>query len=489
MMFSCTSGDQDAFVGHVDCLCHRPELQRLSRRISGDLSRRGFVAGVASSVAALGMPKFASAQSAPVPAAPSRPILFTNFRLFDGKSDSLRDGLRLLVEGNLVKTVAEGNPAAPEGAQVIDCGGRTIMPGLIDMHWHTIFASLPPPVLMSSDIGYIHLAASAEAERTLMRGFTTIRDMGGPSYALKQAIDEGLVSGPRIYPSGPMITASGGHGDLRELSDLPATPARLSHIEEVGGAAIVDSPDLVRLRVREQLLQGASQLKLVASGGVASPRSPLDSLPLTEAELRAGVEAAADWSTYVTVHAYVPAAIKRAVAAGVKCVEHGHLMDEESAKLLADKGIWLSLQPFLSSADAVPLTGESAIKLQEVIAGTDNAYRLAKKHQIKTAFGTDILFSGMLTGRQGTMLSHLAQWYGNAEILKMATSTNAELLGLSGPRNPYPGKLGVIEDGAFADLLLVDGDPVKDITLVADPAKNFVVIMKDGRIHKNTLAA
>lgn len=488
-MFACTSDKTDASINHMDCLCHRPEFGKLSQRISADLSRRGFVAGVAGSIAALGMPDFASAQSAAVPARPSIPVVFSNFRLFDGKTASLRDGLSLIVEDNIIKTVAEGSAPAPQGAQMVDCGGRTIMPGLIDMHWHTIFSALPPPVLSTADVGYVHLAASAEAERTLMRGFTTIRDMGGPSYALKQAIDEGLVSGPRIYPSGPMITASGGHGDLRALSDLPATPARLSHIEEIGGVAIVDSPDLVRLRVREQLLQGASQLKLVASGGVASPRSPLDSLPLSEAELRAGVEAAEDWSTYVTVHAYVPAAIKRAVTAGVKCVEHGHLMDEDSARLLADKGIWLSLQPFLSAGDAVPLTGESAIKLQMVIAGTDNAYRLARKYQIKTAFGTDILFSGTLTGRQGIMLSHLSRWYGNAEILTMATSTNAELLGLSGPRNPYPGKLGVIEEGAFADLLVVDGDPVRDITLVADPEKNFVVIMKDGRIHKNRLAA
>ena len=481
-MSSRTSGDTGDLAGHAGCLCHRPEIHALTQRISADLSRRGFAAAVAASIALLGLPKLAGAQPAP-----TRPILFTDLRLFDGKSGTLREGLRVLVEGNRIKGVTGGNPAAPDGAQVIDCGGRVLMPGLIDAHWHSIFAALPLPTLMSADIGYIYLAASAEAERTLMRGFTTVRDLGGPAFALKQAIDAGVVSGPRIYPSGAMITATGGHGDLRPLSDVPSVAGTLSRVERTGGSIIADGPDAVRLRVREQLLQGASQIKLVGSGGVSSPRSPLEAFTFTEPELRAGAEAAEDWATYVTVHAYPPGPIQRAIAAGAKCIEHGHLMDEATASLMAEKGVWLSIQPFVGDDDSICLTGQSRIDQLQVLAGTDRAYTLAKAHGIKTAFGSDLLFSGTLTARQGAMLTHLTRWYPNAEILRMATAANADLLSLAGPRDPYPGKLGVVDEGALADLLLVDGNPLENIRLVENPAKNFLIIMKDGAIHKDTL--
>jgi imidazolonepropionase-like amidohydrolase len=484
-VFSCRSGDTATSSGHAGCLCHRPELHSLTRRISADLSRRGVVAAMAASLALLGLPKPIGAQ--PLPVQPARPILFTNFRLFDGKSGTLRDGLRVLVEGNLIKAVAGGNPTAPDGAQVIDCGGRVLMPGLIDAHWHSIFAALPLPTLLSADVGYIYLSASAEAERTLMRGFTTVRDVGGPAFALKQAIDEGLVPGPRIYPSGAMITATGGHGDLRPLSDLPSVGGTLSRMEQTGGSIIADSPDQVRKRVREQLIQGASQIKLVASGGVSSPRSPLHASTFTEPELRAAAEAAEDWGTYVTAHAYPPAPIRRAIAAGVTCIEHGHLMDEATAKLMAEKGIWLSIQPFVGDDDSICLTGQSRVDQLQVLAGTDKAYTLAKSHKIKTAFGSDLLFSGTLTMRQGTMLTHLTRWYTASETLQMGTAMNAELLSLSGPRNPYPGMLGVVRNGALADLLVVDGDPTENINLIENPAKNFVIIMKDGKIYKDAL--
>jgi len=191
----------------------------------------------------------------------------------------------------------------------------------------------------------------------------------------------------------------------------------------------------------------------------------------------------------VTVHAYTPPAIRQALAAGVKCIDHGHLIDEPTAKLLADKGIWWSLQPFLDDEDASPIVNPvSQKKALQVFAGTDNAYKLAKKYKIKTAFGTDILFDAKLTGRQGAQLAKLVRWYTPAEALKMATGDNGELMALSGSINPYPGKLGVIEEGAFADLLLVDGNPLEDIKLIADPARNFVVIMKDGKVYKNLLS-
>jgi imidazolonepropionase-like amidohydrolase len=487
-MFSCTSADEAGPFGSPTCLCCQPQLQSAARRIHRDLSRRGFIAGAGTSLASLGLVRRAGAQAAPP--RPAAPIVFANFLLFDGKSDAVRGGLRLLIEGNRIRQIAGGDVAPPDGAQIIDCGGRVIMPGLIDAHWHSIFAALPVSALFSADIGYIFLAASAQAERTLMRGFTTIRDLGGPSFALKQAIDDGLVSGPRIYPSGAMITTTGGHGDLRPLSDLPRNPGGpLSYMERTGAANIADSANEVRLRVREALFAGASQIKLVGGGGVSSPRTTLDMFTFSEPELRAGVEAAADRNTYAAVHAYPSAVIRRAIAAGARCIEHGHLMDEATARLMAEKDIWLSTQPFVDDDDTVPLSGQSRINLLQVIAGTSTVYALAKEHKIKTAFGTDLLFSSKLTERQGLMLTHLTRWYGNADILKMATSVNAELLAMSGSRNPYQGKLGVIEDGALADLLVIDGNPIDDISLVAKPDKNFMVIMKDGKIYKNALRA
>jgi imidazolonepropionase-like amidohydrolase len=322
-----------------------------------------------------------------------------------------------------------------------------------------------------------------------MRGFTTVRDLGGPSFGLKRAIDEGTVAGPRIYPSGAIITVTSGHGDFRQPFEVPR---RLgdpqSRGERTGAAMIADSPDEVRVRVREQLMLGASQIKLTAGGGVASPHSPLDASTFTEAELRAAVEAAENWGTYVTVHAYTPVSIQRAIAAGVKCIEHGHLMDEATARLIAEKGVWLSTQAFPDEmADAFPPGSSERAKAREVFAGTDRTFSLAKKHAIKTAFGTDILFSPQLAQRQGQLLAKLVQWYTPAEALVMATGTNAQLLALSGKRNPYPGKLGVVEEGALADLLLVDGDPIADLEWIGNPDENLLVIMKDGRIYKNSL--
>jgi imidazolonepropionase-like amidohydrolase len=249
---------------------------------------------------------------------------------------------------------------------------------------------------------------------------------------------------------------------------------------------IADSPDEVRVRVREQLMQGASQIKLTAGGGVASPFSPLDVSTFTEPELRAAVEAAENWGTYVSTHAYTTVSIQRSIAAGVKVIEHGHLMDDATARLMAGKGIWLSTQPFLDIAGAAALGPQEQAKMRQVVSGTDTVYALAKKYRIKTAFGTDVLFSPALAERQTSMLASLTRWFTPAEILTMATSTNAELLTLSGLRNPYPGKLGVVEEGALADLLLVDGDPITNLGIIEDPARNFLVIMKDGKIYKNT---
>ena len=419
-------------------------------------------------------------------------ILFQNVRIFDGKSDQLSPSSNVLVRSNKIERISTQPIPTDRRADtmLIDGAGRTLMPGLIDMHWHTMFARPTPAELLTADIGYVNLQASAEARDTLMRGFTTVRDVGGPSFGLKRAIDEGVVAGPRIFPSGAMITITSGHGDFRQASEVPrAIGAPLSRGEQIGAAMIADSPDEVRVRVREQLMLGASQIKLTAGGGVASPHSPLDASTFTEAELRAAVEAAGNWGTYVTVHAYVPEAIQRSIAAGVKCIEHGHLMDEESAKLIAERGIWLSMQPFPEElGHAFPPGSFEREKFLEVFAGTDRTYALAKKYRIKTAWGTDVLFSPALAQRQGELLTRMVRWFTPAEALSMATSVNAELLVLCGKRNPYPGKLGVVEEGALADLLLIDGDPISNIKLIEAPAKNILVIMKDGKVFKNTFA-
>jgi imidazolonepropionase-like amidohydrolase len=417
------------------------------------------------------------------------PIAFTNVRVFDGKSDVLRGGLSVVVKGNIINRVGPAERALDANVRIVDCGGRVLMPGLIDAHWHAMMAATPLNVLMTADVGYLNLAAAEEAKRTLMRGFTSVRDMAGPSFGLKRAIDAGIAAGPRIWPSGAMISQTGGHGDFRFPYEVPAAPnAPLSRAEAIGAGAIADGADRVLTCAREQLMLGASQLKLAAGGGVSSNYDPIDVSQYTEAEFRAAVDAAENWGTYVAVHAYMPRAIKAAIRGGVRCIEHGNLMDEATAQLIADHGVWLCAQPFLDNEFANPQpTADGEAKAQQVYAGTDTAYRLARQHKLKTAWGTDILFDPRMTANQGAILTTLAQWYSPVEILKMATAVNGELLAMSGPRNPYPGKLGVVEEDALADLILVDGDPLENLKLIADPEKNFVMIMKDGRVVKNAL--
>ncbi|MFJ3464151.1 amidohydrolase family protein [Achromobacter spanius] len=435
----------------------------------------------------------AAPDTAPPPtaqAATDSRILFENVRIFDGVSGDLSPASSVLVHGNVIEKVSRDKIAA-DGARIIDGGGRTLMPGLIDMHWHSMFVGVPIAVAMTQDPTYLNIVAGVEAKKTLMRGFTTVRDLGGSAFSLKLAVDQGVIPGPRIYPSGAMISVTSGHGDFRSMADLPRTlGAPASRHDLAGDSTIADSPDEVRLRTREQLMQGATQIKLTGGGGVSSPHSPLDVVTFTEPELRAAVDAATDWGTYVAVHAYTPTAIQRAIKAGVQSIEHGSMMDEETAQMMARSGVWLSTQPFPDElADAFPRGSDQWQKAQEVFAGTDRTYQLAIKHKLKTAFGTDILFSSQLAEQQGRILASLTRWYTPAQTLIMATGTNAELLKLSGKRNPYRGDLGVVREGALADLLLVDGDPLQDIKLIGDPDKNFLVIMKDGVIYKEAVPA
>lgn len=414
-------------------------------------------------------------------------LRITNVNVFDSVEARMTGPMDVTVRGNLIASLTPPGSTDFTG-QTIDGTGKTLMPGLIDAHWHAMFTTVPAAVAQTSDIGYVVARAIVSAEDTLSRGFTSVRDLGGPVFGLKQAIDEGLVPGPRIYPSGGFISQTGGHGDFRLPHEVPrGICGHLSYTEIIGAAVIADGEAEVLRGAREMLRRGASQLKLMAGGGVTSDYDPLDVSQFTLTEMRAAVEAAENWGTYVTVHAYTPRAIRTAVAAGVRCIEHGQLIDEDTAALLAEKDIWWSLQPFLGDEDTVPLPPENQAKLEQMTAGTDTAYQLAIKHHVKIAFGTDILFAPSLASRQGAMLAKLTRWFTPAEVLQQATFHNAELLALSGPRNPYPGRLGVVTEGAMADLILVDGDPVADISLIARPDDAFTAIIKDGRLVSRAL--
>ncbi len=418
--------------------------------------------------------------------------VFRDVRVFDGHSDRLSDPSDVVVSGNVIRSVSAASAGGDGDAAklVINGGGRVLMPGLIDVHAHLAFATIPLAAIVTASADYVAICGSVAASQMLLRGFTSVRDCGGPVFGIKRAIDQGLTPGPRIWPSGAMISQTAGHADFRQPYETPrGSCGWLSHGELVGAAAIADGVDEVLRAVREQLRGGASQIKMMAGGGVASPYDPIDVTQFTEAELRAGVEAAENWGTYVMVHAYTPRSVQQALRAGVRCIEHGHLLDEETVAKIAEHDAWWSVQPFLDDEDAAPIASPAGrAKYQEVVRGTDRAYELAQRHSVKLAWGTDTLFDAELATRQGKQLAKMKRWLTPAQILTMATSTNAELLAMSEPRNPYPGRLGVVAEGALADLLLVDGNPLESIDLVATPETSFPVIMKDGVIYKNRLS-
>jgi len=469
-------------VRGVGCACHTPTISRINERLTAGLSRRSVLKGIAGTLAAASMGRSAFAQVS------DKPILFSNVRIFDGRQGKLIEGSGVLVSGNRIEALF---PAAEDvtDADVIDCGGRVLMPGLIDSHWHAMLAAIPEMVALTADVPYVHLVAAREAEKTLMRGFTTVRDVGGPTFSLKRAIDEGIATGPRIFPSGAMITQTAGHGDFRFRYEVPRGSGNdLSHSELAGIAAIVDGAPEVLRRVREQLMLGASQVKIMVGGGVSSQYDPIDVVQFTPDEIRAATQAAADWGTYVCAHVYTSEGINRAIDNGVQCIEHGQLADEDTVRRMADTGTWWSIQPFLADEDSNPKQNPIQRQQQQEIAeGTVRAFELGQKFNVRMVWGTDVLFSPAGTRTQGKQLAKIGRWFGNAEALRMATSHSGEVLALSGARNPYRGKLGVIEPGALADLVLLDGNPLEDIDLVADPDRNMKIIMKDGRVYKDTL--
>lgn len=485
MCFACLRTDPETGALIDACLCGAPETQAAFARIEADLNRRAMLGGMAS---ALGM--FAGFGLAPRDARgrnARRPLLLTNLRCFDGVTLEMQEGRDILIEGG---RIAARPPAGqgPEDAERIDCGGRAVIPGLIDAHWHSTLVAVTQMQAMTADIGFVHLMAGREAGATLRRGFTTVRDTGGPAFGLKLAIDRGAVAGPRIFPSGAMISQTSGHGDFRMLSELPRANGNLSHSETAGVAAIADGRSQVLRRAREQLMKGASQIKIMAGGGVTSPYDPLDSVQFTEEEARAAVQAAGDWGTYVCSHVYTPKGIQRALRVGVRSIEHGQLADLETVRMMRDEGAWWSIQPFLGDEDANPKTDpRQQAKADEVAGGTVRAFEMGLSEGVKMAFGTDVLMNPAGGATQGRQLAKITRFMSPLQALRMATGAAGELLAMSGERSSYDGALGVIAEGAFADLLVVDADPEAGLDWLDTPETSLALIMKGGTIMEDRL--
>ncbi len=422
------------------------------------------------------------------PAADSVVVVIQNVLLWDGLSDTATPNQAVLVVGNHIRQVGR-TIVPPTGALRIDGKGHLLMPGLTDAHLHLMYNQSVGSLgdNLSAHWGYMSARAVKTAQNLLMLGFTTVRDMGGPVFGIKQAIDEGIIPGPRIYPSGAFVSQTSGHGDIRPRNDpnpnWTGGPAGLA--QQQGWAYLADGRPQVLNAVRENLRQGATQIKMMAGGGISSVFDPLHTVQFTSDELLAGVEAAADWGTYVSVHAYYPEAIRRALLAGVKSIEHGHLIDEETMQLLRQKGAFLVPQSYWMD---IPLQFSSnAAKLRLVQQGAARQMELAKKYGVRLAFGTDVF--GKINNEQQAFqeFTSRVRWFRPVEVLRQATSVNAELFALTGRLNPYPDALGVIRPGAYADLLLYEGNPLDNIEIITRPEQTLKLIMKDGKIIKNTL--
>lgn len=415
------------------------------------------------------------------------PVLIKNARIFDGRSATLITGKDVLVEKGMISQIGAGI-AAPEGVKIIDAAGRVMTPGFIYMHEHIMMQASSPQLLLADD-RFIAILATRTARNYLDRGITTIRDAAGNTFGLKSAIDAGIVPGPRIYPSGAMISQASGHADHL----FPSEPTvlmpggRRDRMVERGDFAVADGVPEVLLAVREQLRRGASQIKIAVGGGTGSIADPLEVVEFTPEEIKAATQAAADFKTYVMAHVYNSEGIRRAVDNGVKSIEHGNLIDKETLQYMKDRDVWLSPQVSVYTYIPAGFSPDQAAKHRAAFAGIDQMFRTAKEIGFENiVFGSDIISSPKDIENLLGEFTNRAKWFSNLEILRQATSKGGELLAMSGPKNPYPGKLGVIEEGAYADLLLVEGNPLEDITIATDP-ENFRIIMKDGVIHKNTL--
>ncbi|WP_254441558.1 metal-dependent hydrolase family protein [Ruegeria arenilitoris] len=415
--------------------------------------------------------------------------LITNVHVFDGVNDGRIENANVLIEDNLIAAVST-DPISAEGATVIDGGGRTLIPGLIDVHWHTTYAYTPATVLIfnQGDMSEVAIRSMTGAKETLMRGFTTVRDPGGNPFAIKRLIDSGEYPGHRILPSGPFMSQTSGHADFHSLLENPRnSTSELSYWEKNMMAMVADGVPEVRKRTREILKYGASQVKITTGGGVSSQYDPLDVSEYSVDEIEAVVEEAANFNTYVLAHVMTDRGIRTSVEAGVMSIEHGFFASRETLELMKEKGAWLSPQT-MKEEDMVWDSPVSAAKYKQVTDAVANLYPMAKEVGVNLAFGTDQLLDASKAYQQSLYLVRLGEWFTPYEVLKIATSENARLLELSGPRHPYQdGPLGVIKEGAYADLILVDGNPLENLELVGNPGEYFDLIMKDGVVYKNTL--
>ncbi|WP_245813401.1 metal-dependent hydrolase family protein [Lutibacter agarilyticus] len=352
-----------------------------------------------------------------------------------------------------------------------------------------MFSSLPQAALLFGEPNFNVIYATKDAKAMLMRGITTIRDLSGNTFGLKKAIDEGLVPGPRIYPAGGMISQTAGHGDFRLPNQKhPEYGGAWPALYQQGHGYLADGPTEVMRATRENLKNGASQIKLATGGGYASPADPLMGIQYTFEEIKAAVDVAKNWGTYVTIHSYFPESINMAIDAGIKDVAHGQLLDKATLERMAKEEVFLSTQAFTLCSE--PQNSEfSNEKLAIVCVGTKKMYQMASEiPNLKVTWGTDMFFlpQDQFEG-QVKQMERLLPWFKPAEILKMATGNAGELFKMSGPlMNPYPGDLGVIKEGAYADMLLVDGNPLEKLDAITNK-DNLLIIMKDGKIFKNTL--
>ena len=407
-------------------------------------------------------------------------LLIANGNVLDVHTLTLHTGHSVLVQNGRIAAIG-AQLQAPEGAQVIDARGLTVMPGLIDCHVHTVASSFNLGNVAKLPNVFTMLRALPIMRDMLERGFTTVRDAGGADWSLAEAVRTGLVQGPRIFPSGKALSQTGGHGDFRPRSDeleLCGCTHKLGNL-----ARVVDGVDACRLAVREEIMKGASQIKIMASGGVASPNDPIGNLGYSEAELHAIVEEASNANTYVLAHAYTPRAIARAVRCGVRTIEHGNLVDAPTAELMAERGAYMV--PTLITYEGLATEGEryglpaaSIAKIDAVRGQGKQAIEILAKAGVKMGLGSDLL--GETHYLQSDELRLRAEILGNGPVLQQATLIGAEIIG-------QQGQLGEVTAGAIADLLLVDGNPLADIACLLNQGKRIRAILKDGQVCKNTL--
>jgi imidazolonepropionase-like amidohydrolase len=419
-------------------------------------------------------------------------ILFTNVKVFNGVDEKLLDA-DVLVEDNLIKQVSE-DIKAPKGTQVIDGGGRILMPGMIEAHGHVTYSSSLLDMMLNHDATEQAIYSARRAQDYLMAGFTTIRDMGGSSYGVQKALDAGVFPGPRIYSSGPAISQTTGHGDFRTANDGHPYfdgPELGGVANRLGWTRIADGPDEVRRATRENLFRGAAQIKVYTGGGVTSFTDPLYAAQYSLEEIKAAVEEAKRYGTYVAVHAQTNTGVVDALNAGAISIEHGLILEESTVKRMAELGAYYCPQAFLALQDVSgnPMFKDPVQKQKnlEVQKGAPQAIEWAKKYGVKILWGTDVFFGDDAFVNFRQEFAYRDRFFKPIEQMKQVTGINGEVLALSTWKNPYPhGALGVIKEGAYADILLIEKDPTKDIKVLMD-SDNLALIMKDGKIYKNIL--